>query len=162
MNARSPETTLAGMALLLASAAMVAWYRPLPNGNAAASAIGAAPIIRAELDADVLDAAAQSVIDGNPFRLSRLPSDIAFSRTPPIGTVVPAVGIRPVLVLKGIVGGPPWQAVLDGIPGAPPGTVVKTGSTFDKLIVRSVTRDTVMVQGPDTTWRLTLRKGTDE
>jgi hypothetical protein len=57
-------------------------------------------------------------------------------------------------VLKAIIGGPPWQAVIDGIPGQPPGTIAGTGARFDKLVVRSVTRDTVVVQGPDTTWSL--------
>jgi hypothetical protein len=59
-------------------------------------------------------------------------------------------------VLRGIVGGPPWQAIVDGIPGIPDGSVLKAGQTFEKYVIRSVSKDTVIVQGPDTTWHLTL------
>ncbi|MDB4878329.1 MAG: hypothetical protein JWM41_4775 [Gemmatimonadetes bacterium] len=62
--------------------------------------------------------------------------------------------VRPVMTLKAIVGGPPWQAVVDGIPGQPPGVLVRQGTTLDKLAIRSVTRDSVVIQGPDTTWVL--------
>ncbi|MDB4878547.1 MAG: hypothetical protein JWM41_4993 [Gemmatimonadetes bacterium] len=62
------------------------------------------------------------------------------------------------MTLKAIVGGPPWEAIVDGIPGQPPGTVVRSGSTLDKLAVRSVTRDSVVIQGPDTTWVLSFRR----
>ena len=58
-------------------------------------------------------------------------------------------------------GGPPWQAVIDGIPGLPAGTVVRSGNVFDKLTIRSVTRDSVFVQTPDTAWFLTLVKGSE-
>ena len=73
------------------------------------------------------------------------------------GNTPPAPPFRPVLSLKGIVGGPPWQAIIDGIPGQPPGTVVRSGSSFDRLQVRDVMRDTVIVQLPDTVLVLTLK-----
>jgi hypothetical protein len=66
---------------------------------------------------------------------------------------------RPTLILTGIVGGPPWTAIIDGLPGQTAGTLAREGSTFDKLVVRTVTPASVVVQGPDTTWRLTLPGG---
>jgi hypothetical protein len=62
--------------------------------------------------------------------------------------------VRPTFALKAIVGGPPWSAVIDGIPGQAAGTVIRQGAQFEKLVVRSVTRDSVIIQGPDTTWVL--------
>lgn len=136
------------------------WYNALPPSAAHAPPVGAAPIIPAPPNEDSLDTALQLATETDPFRLSRLPATVPFARMASqlaVSAAPPA--FRPTLVLKGIVGGPPWQAVIDGIPGEPPGTVVKAGSTFDKLHVRSVTRDTVLIQGPDSTWRLTLTKG---
>jgi hypothetical protein len=62
------------------------------------------------------------------------------------------------MTLKAIVGGPPWQAVVDGIPGQAQGTIVRAGAAFDKLVARAVTRDSVIIQGPDTAWVLTFRR----
>ena len=56
--------------------------------------------------------------------------------------------------------GPPWQALLEGVPGRE-GTavVVRRGDVLGDLRIRDVTGTTVTVVGPDTTWRLTVRKG---
>jgi hypothetical protein len=99
------------------------------------------------------------------FRLANAPADARYdpreetatSRSPG-GSGAPAVArSRPTLVLKAIVGGPPWQAAVDGIPGQPPGTVVRAGMRFEHLVIRLVSRDSVVVQLPDTTWALTFR-----
>jgi hypothetical protein len=71
---------------------------------------------------------------------------------------MPLQAMRPVFALKAIVGGPPWQAIVDGIPGQPSGTIVSNGMTIGKLTIRGVTRDSVVIQGPDTTWVLTFRR----
>jgi hypothetical protein len=64
---------------------------------------------------------------------------------------------RPPLAIGGIVG-PPWEALLEGVPGEERGVVVRTGSTLGELKVRSVSRDLVVIQGQDTTWRLSVKK----
>jgi hypothetical protein len=110
-------------------------------------------------DADSLDLAVERTVNGDPFRLSRTPSEVPYS---PDAMLTPAVAVPrfvPTLVLRGIVGGPPWQAVIDGIPGSPPGVVVRSGSVFDKLTIKWVSRDSVAVQTPDSAWTLTLSKG---
>jgi hypothetical protein len=66
--------------------------------------------------------------------------------------------VRPTLVLRGIIGGPPWQAIVDGIPGQSAGAIVRQGMAFDAITIRTVTRDTVFVQSPDTSWKLTLAR----
>jgi hypothetical protein len=63
-----------------------------------------------------------------------------------------------VLVLKAIVGGPPWQALIDGIPGQPIGAIAEQGKRFNGFLVKLVTADSVVVQGPDTSWVLSFRK----
>ncbi len=106
----------------------------------------------------VLADAEDATVTNDPFRLANEPPSVRFD--PAVEgeaptSMVPVV--RPMLVLKAIIGGPPWQAVIDGIPGQPPGTIASPGARFDKLVVRSVTRDTVVVQGPDTTWSLAFK-----
>jgi hypothetical protein len=135
------------------------WHGALPARPAPAPAFGAAPAILPLPEEDSLAAARDVGTQKDPFRLSRMPATVPFTRAGPSGIPAATPTFRPTLVLKGIVGGPPWQAVIDGLPGQPAGTVVKAGSVFDKLTVRSVTRDTVVVQSPDSTWRLTLTKG---
>jgi len=60
-------------------------------------------------------------------------------------------------MLSGVFG-PPWQAVLEGIPGKQGSVVVRVGDVFGELRIRSIRRDTVVVQGADTTWKLTVRR----
>jgi hypothetical protein len=106
----------------------------------------------------VLADAEDATVSNDPFRLANEAASVRFDPAVEGGspaTMVPVV--RPTLVLKAIIGGPPWQAVIDGIPGQPSGTIAGPGARFDKLVVRSVTRDTVVVQGPDTTWSLAFR-----
>jgi hypothetical protein len=106
----------------------------------------------------VLADAEDATVSNDPFRLANEPASVRFDPAVEGETASPVVAlVRPTLVLKAIIGGPPWQAVIDGIPGQPPGTIAGPGARFDKLVVRSVTRDTVVVQGPDTTWSLAFK-----
>jgi hypothetical protein len=66
-------------------------------------------------------------------------------------------GVRPMLTLKAIAG-PPWRAIIDGLPGQPNAVVVGVGSVFDRLTIKSVSRDNVVVQTPDATWVLSLSR----
>jgi hypothetical protein len=110
------------------------------------------------LDAGVA-AATQSIIEANPFRLSRAPSNVAFGITPAARPTV-AAAPRAIfnLTLRGIIGGPPWQALVEGIPGRDAATVVKSGDRYGELLFRAVRRDTVVVKSADSTWRLTLAR----
>jgi hypothetical protein len=105
---------------------------------------------------DSLDALAQSVIDRDPFRIARAPASLPYAQGSSEAPPTPAV--RPNFVLRGIIG-PPWMAILDGIPGAPSGSVVQSGATFERIVIKRITRDSVVIQGADTTWRLAIFRG---
>lgn len=111
---------------------------------------------------DSLGEAAANTTANDPFRLVNRPSEVRYDARTEGNPGAPAPfvpPVRPPLVLKALIGGPPWQAVVDGIPGQPSGTIVRAGSAFDRLTVRSVGSDTVVIAAPDTTWKLTLQRG---
>ena len=68
----------------------------------------------------------------------------------------PMVAGKPKLILRGVLGGPPWDALIDGVPGHDGALVVRVGQTVAGFTVRAVRRDTVFIRGFDTTWALTL------
>lgn len=109
--------------------------------------------------ADSIAQAAAYVAASDPFRLSRQPAAVAYS--PALEGLAPPVTQRPprpTLVLRGIVGGPPWSAILDGVPGRDGSVVARRGDSLGTLVVRAVGRDTVIINGADTTWRLTVKR----
>ena len=111
--------------------------------------------------APMLAAAAEAAQRGNPFRLDRSPAPVRYAAAPvpglPMQPPPPPAPPGPVLVLAGVVG-PPWQALIEGIPGRSGAVVVRAGDRVEDLRVLSVTRDRAVIQGTDTTWRLTLKR----
>jgi hypothetical protein len=97
------------------------------------------------------------IVGADVFRLVRRPSPVAFRASgdgdPPPAPTPP----KPPLALSGVIGGPPWSGLLDGVPGHDQSVVVHAGDTIAKLLVRSVTRNRVVIVGLDTTWQLTVR-----
>jgi hypothetical protein len=111
------------------------------------------------IDPDSIARAAAYIVANNPFRLSRQPATVAYA--PELEGLAPPPVVRPPrpdLVLRGIVGGPPWSAILEGIPGRDGSVVARRGDSLGTLIVRAVGRDTVIIKGADTTWRLTVKR----
>lgn len=104
-----------------------------------------------------LVAASEALVARDPFRLERKPSGVAYS---PAAEAAPPVARppRPALAVVGIVGGPPWEALLEGIPGRQGSALVRRGDTLGGLRVRSITKDAVKVTGMDTTWVLAVRR----
>ncbi|HET7372530.1 MAG TPA: hypothetical protein VFJ20_04070 [Gemmatimonadaceae bacterium] len=153
---------LAAVVALCSTAAGVLRWRNTPliaSVDSAAIPPGARPDIHP--DGKQLRDAADLIVSNDPFRLTNTPAIVRYD--PRAESAVPTTSvanppIRPVMTLKAIVGGPPWQAIVDGLPGQPPGTVVRAGNAFDKLVARAVTRDSVVIQGPDTTWVLSFRR----
>jgi hypothetical protein len=154
--------TLAVTVVLCSTAAGILRWRNTPlsaSVDTAAIQAGARPDNHP--DAKQLRDAADLIVSNDPFRLTNVPALVRYdpkaqSAVPTISVAAPP--IRPIMTLKAIVGGPPWQAIVDGLPGQPPGTVVRAGNAFDKLVARAVTRDSVVIQGPDTTWVLSFRR----
>ena len=166
MNRRRMEMMLWGLALAVVLLGWQRWRRAEPMAAAPPSALDASPPEPRRVPAPRLAEAARTVAGGNPFRLDRAPAPIGFNQPRMDGMMpgqpppyVPPPPPRPQLAVTGIVG-PPWQALLEGVPGRE-GTavVVKRGDVLGELRVREVTRTTVTVSAPDTTWRLTVRRG---
>lgn len=151
-------STLVGGTVVGLATAVMRWQSgavvvPSPRSITVARAAAVEPATDS-----LLDDAEDATITNDPFRLANEPASVRYDPTAEGGVSMPAApAIRPTLVLKAIIGGPPWEAVIDGIPGQPSGTVALAGARFDKLVVRSVSRDSVVIQGPDTTWTLGFR-----
>lgn len=142
------------------------WRRAEPVAAVPPGALEATPPEPRRVPAARLEAAARAVAGGNPFRLDRVPAPIGFNRPDMPGTTfgepppyAPPPPPRPQLAVTGIAG-PPWQALLEGVPGHEGrSVVVRRGDVLGELRIRDVTGTTVTVTSPDTTWRLTVRKG---
>lgn len=163
MKGRRLEALLWILALLVVLLGWQRWRHAAPEAESAPGALRATPPEPRPVSRERLVAAGRAVVGGNPFRLDRAPAPIGFNQPgmmmPGMQPVyVPPPPPRPPLAVTGIVG-PPWQAVMEGIPGRE-GTsvVVRRGDVFGDLRIRDVTRTTVVVSAPDTTWRLTVRR----
>ena len=158
MIERRVEATLWGLTVAFVAAAGVSvWHSTAAYSSAhveSPRAAAGAPVLQPLTER----ALAQSV-SADLFRIARHPSPIEYKpelegiQPPPPAPKPP----EPALVLAGILGGPPWEALLDGIPGHDGSILVHQGDVLGALRIRSVTRDSVIVQGADTTWRLALR-----
>lgn len=107
------------------------------------------------VDADTLEAAVGVIAAENLFRAERSSADTERAAATPVPGQ-PMVAGKPKLILRGVLGGPPWDALIDGVPGHDGALVVRVGQTVAGFTVRAVRRDTVFIRGFDTTWALTL------
>ncbi|HEU0013974.1 MAG TPA: hypothetical protein VFQ45_09840 [Longimicrobium sp.] len=163
---RRLEAMLWALALALALGGWLRWRAAEPDAAPLSEALAAAPAPPARVPRARLEEAARLVAAGNPFRLERAPAPIGFGAPavpgmpgmpdgPPV--FAPPPPPRPELRITGIVG-PPWQAMLEGVPGRQEAVVVRRGDVLGDLRVRSVTRESAVIAGPDTTWTLTVRR----
>ena len=159
MNTRTVERFLWSAAAALLTAAVLGAVR---EGRVRIAGEGsglptAPPLVPPSAPpAHVLDV----TVEHDPFRLERHASPIAYKPelegiTPPPPPPRPP---HPVLSLSGILGGPPWEALLEGVPGHDGSTLVHQGDVIGMLKIRSVSKDSVVVAGDDTTWRLGLKR----
>jgi hypothetical protein len=107
------------------------------------------------LNDDSLMSAADSAIDNDLFRSDRAAPLPAATVAAPTAAPKPA---PPKLVLRGIVGGPPWDVIIDGLPGHAAGAVVRDGESVSGILVHVATRDTVHVRGMDSSWTLVFQR----
>jgi hypothetical protein len=150
-----------GLSCAFAGAGAIRYRAATPRVQARPVSIARKSARTDSLDAILADA--EDVVSSNdPFRLSNAPAAVRYNPAADlpvgIGAPPPPPAVRPTLTLKAIVGGPPWQAIIDGLPGQPAGTAARLGSTFEKLVVRRISSDSVVIQGPDTTWVLSFRR----
>ncbi|HVX41705.1 MAG TPA: hypothetical protein VHB25_19245 [Gemmatimonadaceae bacterium] len=153
-GARSLVALLSAIATGSVAIGVVRWRRAFGDVVVAGAQVSSVTS-SARIDSGAIDSSIAMLVDNDPFRFSNTPPSVRFD---PAADGLPAVAeapaVRPQLVLKAIVGGPPWSAVIDGLPGQPPGAVVRPGSRFDQITVSAVTRDSVVVRASDTTWVL--------
>jgi hypothetical protein len=161
MNARRVELVLWALALPLAGTAGGRARFERVDAHAAPAWTTAPPVVR-RAPADSLAAGSSIIVERDLFRLDRRPSPVAYTPAAADAPPRPPHPPKPALVITGIVGGPPWEALLEGIPGRAEAAVVRRGDVFGdstaRLTIKRVGRDTVIVVGMDTTWALTVRR----
>jgi hypothetical protein len=134
------------------------------GASSSGSAIRPLPVSERQtvvVSADSVRTAAARIAAHDPFRLDHRPASVPYilggeagvPQAPP-----PPKPPKPHLALSGIVGGPPWSAILDSVPGRDGSALIRKGDTLGGLKVRSVGRDTVIVQGADTVWKLIVKR----
>lgn len=138
--------------VLLAVAAWTLRARPAPTPPVGPAHVHPALWFERS-NGDSLMLAASAISDGNLFRANRGTSDPSSAPVPPAGAVMP----KPQLVLRGLVGGPPWEVLVEGLPGREGTTVLRTGQEVSGVTATSVRRGTAVLRGYDTVWTLTFR-----
>ena len=155
------ELLLWGAAAFFAAAAVRGWQSVSAEPDVAGGRHLASPASPRRIDLVLLRTASSGVTDSDPFRLDRRPATVPFGATVQAGLIEPPpppAPPRPSLRLVGTAGGPPWQGVLEGVPGREGSVVVRPGDVLGELRVRSVRRDSAVVQGMDTVWHLVVRR----
>jgi hypothetical protein len=153
------ERVLWSVATVVTGIAIVGARAAAPPTSAVTRTVRSAPTEPRQFAQDSLTNAAAYVVENDPFRLARRPSTVAYS--PALEGLAPTrepKAPRPKLLVRGIIGGPPWSAIIEGIPGRNGSVVLRGGDTVAALRVRAVRRDTVVIEGADTTWRLTVNR----
>ena len=147
-----------GFSALAVLAALGAWTHATPD-----VAVGRPPsIARAPTvsrpDTAGLGQAAARIRDRDAFRVARRPADVRFSPWGVASRPELPPRIRPALALTGIIGGPPWSALVEGIPGRESGVLLIVGEESNGIRLTAVRGDTALLAGFDTTWALTPRR----
>ena len=157
MRRRHVELALWAVAAVLSGIGVLGWRRA-SGAPVTAATRGAvvAPAVPEPFGA-AADRAAAATVAADPFRATRRPSGVAFLAQGEAAPTAPRPP-RPQLAMTGSIGGPPWSSILEGVPGREGSVIVSAGDTLGGLRIRSVRRDSVVVQGADTTWRLGVRK----
>jgi hypothetical protein len=145
-------------AALIAALAAVRWSSDLRVSDPVGDVIPSAPAAPKRAASDTIVVGARAVVAANPFRLARRPSAVPYASESEPGARSEQATPKPDLQLTGILGGPPWQAVLNGFPGHDGSVVAREGQTVEGFVICRITRDTVVVEGVDTTYVLTVRR----
>jgi hypothetical protein len=166
MSAAPPLPLALWLAAIVGVGLAAAGWRDGAIASAPLPAIGHLADL-APIQGETLARATEHLAETDPFRLDRRPAVVAYQVSLAGGDAAQVVTRppRPVLVLKGIIGGRTgagrsvaWLALLDGVPGHAATAVVRDGDTLGGLRVRHIGRDTVVVTAADTTWQLTVRR----
>lgn len=161
MKARVVEMLLWSAALAAVVETAAVWRQALRGQTAAAATVWPAPSPDALPAPDSLTVLTTRIVGGDAFRLDRKPAAVSYRAAgdsaipgPPVAPPTP----RPVLTLVGIVGGPPWAALVNGIPAHDGTMLVRVRDTLGGLRIAGVSGDGVTITGLDTVWHLTTKR----
>ncbi|MGH7649040.1 MAG: hypothetical protein ACREND_13050 [Gemmatimonadaceae bacterium] len=160
MRARTIAIALWGVAFLALVGAGATWRRALRSQAAAAATVWPAPTPQAQPSVDSLAVLTSRIIDRDAFRLDRKPAAIAYrvaGDSAITSAELPPSVPKPQLALVGIVGGPPWAALVNGVPAHDGTVLVHASDTLSGLRIRAVSPEGVTITGLDTVWHLTTK-----
>lgn len=102
--------------------------------------------------ADSLIAAADAAAESDPFGTAAVAvPNVAQTGAMPPGPMPPP---RPPFILLGILGGPPWSAVVSGIPNTMGPVLLRMGDTVGGYSIARVSRDTLVLKNGTATHTL--------
>lgn len=113
-----------------------------PDAETRAGRSAARSIVRAPR----LERSPFRVDGGAPMRVVETTPEVAAPVAPP----------PPVVAVRAIVGGPPWQALLRGIAPGSADRVVRPGDRFGAVEVRAIGAEFVVLTSADSSWTITL------
>jgi hypothetical protein len=150
---------LAALLALVAGTVEVRRRSARLSSSASPTLLPAIAVAPARPSTDSLESAVAEIADRNLFRPERARAERNERAQPTMPLAMPQPpSAKPRLVLRGVLGGPPWDAIIEGIPGREGSVVVRAGQSFGGITVRTVHRDTAFAHGFDTTWTLTLAR----
>ena len=147
---------IGGLAL---AGSVTAWVTAIPDTafEERAVALGVGPPVAVDTARLAMSAARLRLRD--PFRLDRKPADVRYNPWQPVVVAPPPPApVRPQLSLAGLLGGPPWNALVEGIPGREGGVLLHLGDSVSGVRFVALRGDTVVLVAFDTTWTLTTRR----
>ncbi len=91
----------------------------------------------------LLDSLAEAIVDADPWGTRGDADPFVEAIEQP---ETPSPPVPDPYVVRGIVGGPPWTALVDGLPGSSLTLAVAAGDTSDTWRVLAVARDSIVVR----------------
>ncbi|MDB4913989.1 MAG: hypothetical protein JWM95_1633 [Gemmatimonadetes bacterium] len=159
MSYRLLERVLLVASVVFTGSAFVVLHRRVEAHGVSGPALPGMLLSSPRASGDSLEAAMAVVARHNLFRSDRMAADVSTLSTPNMPMPMNApMSNRPRLQLRGILGGPPWDALVEGIPGHDGAVVIRVGQSLSGITVKAVRHDSAFVAGFDTTWALSLRR----
>jgi hypothetical protein len=158
MTRRHIERALWCCAALTVSAGLLGVRSSEPRTVGEIAELPVVATLTAPPNSAALDSAVDDITDRNLFRPERASAEERAGAPAPGPMAMAVPSNRPHLVLKGVLGGPPWDAVVEGVPGREGALVIRVGESVAGVSVRAIRRDTAYVRGFDTTWALPLSR----
>jgi hypothetical protein len=149
------------LAVMTLALAVVAWSTAMPvvipEGSIPSHGRNFSVPVFSGLDTSRLSGSATNLREHDPFRFDRTAARVRFNPSGPVGqpgVAPPPAPPRPVIRLVGIIGGPPWTALVEGVPGRESGVLLRIGEASGGVRVTSLAGDSGVFAGFDTVWVL--------